>query len=296
MSDDAKQLPTKYYVDFENVHGPGLKGIEDLGEDDVVYIFFSQAAETFHIEHAIGIMNSKARVEFVEIDGGTRNALDFQLVAALFGRIEEGFQYAIVSGDVGFDAAIKMGERLELPAITRITDLTGSIEPVPTKTARRRKSAQKQTKTADANDAAETEMPTTLSGQSEAKEEQAASASKKTAALKKKQPAPSQPTSDEANKPQPKNQIEDAKKKEVSNGTERGGRYSKRKEVKAMLAERGISLKQQQLSTVMKSLNETKSKQQFYRNIIKEEGQEQGLELYRKVRDYYDAMYKVLQT
>ena len=104
----GKQKPTKFYVDFENVHGPGLKGVDELDERDEVLIFYSQAAETFHIEHVIDILKSKARIQFVEVDGGTRNAADFQLIVALVGAMDPAYDYAIVTGDGGFDAAIKM--------------------------------------------------------------------------------------------------------------------------------------------------------------------------------------------
>lgn len=33
-----------YLIDFENVHSDGLKGIEQLGEKDKCYIFYSEHA------------------------------------------------------------------------------------------------------------------------------------------------------------------------------------------------------------------------------------------------------------
>lgn len=129
MADESPIKPTKYFIDFENVHGPGLKGVDELSASDEVIIIYSQAAETFHIEHAIDILKSKARIEFVEVDGGTRNAADFQLIVALFGDMSDEFDYAIVSGDGGFDAAIKMGERMGLPAVRRMANIRGDIEP-----------------------------------------------------------------------------------------------------------------------------------------------------------------------
>lgn len=132
--------PIKYYIDFENVHGAGLKGVDALDEHDVVIIIYSQAAETFHIEHAIDILKSKARVEFVEVDGGTRNAADFQLIVALFGAMDDAFEYVIVSGDTGFDAAIKMGERMGLPTVTRFANIRGDIEVEKTEKPKSRRS------------------------------------------------------------------------------------------------------------------------------------------------------------
>ena len=123
MTQQAK--PTKYFIDFENVHGAGLKGVDTLDERDEVIIIYSQAAETFHIEHAIDILKSKAGIRFVEVDGGTRNAADFQLIVALYGNMSDEFDYAIVSGDGGFDAAIKMGERMGLPFVRRVANVQG---------------------------------------------------------------------------------------------------------------------------------------------------------------------------
>ena len=123
MTEQQRNKPTKYFIDFENVHGAGMKGFDALDELDEVIIIYSQAAETFHIEHAIDILKSKASIRFVEADGGTRNAADFQLIVALYGNMSDEFDYAIVSGDGGFDAAIKMGERMELPFVRRIANL-----------------------------------------------------------------------------------------------------------------------------------------------------------------------------
>lgn len=439
--------PTRYYIDFENVHGTGLKGVDELPEGDEVYIFFSQAAETFHIEHAIGIMNSKARVEFVEIDGGTRNALDFQLVAALFGTMSDDFDYAIVTGDVGFDAAIRMGERLGLSPIRRISDLTGSTEPPQLKRARQKRTRQdksdkqdrqekqgsqnkpatkgkekekSQAKSSEKNGgAAGGKAPEKTKGaevkgdvkddarpqhdgsqNSPAKAEGQTHRTKRTRSSQQKLPAgkePEQlPASDEpkgalptanakqmspeaspaasgdapaqetaapapqaeaapapdatpetapeaptstasVNAPEPEQApsappassapVEPANevKSETGAGTEeesgtaqddrehdapahddtpeekdaasgRSGRYSKRKDIRDMLAGAGAEVSSQQLASVMKALNGVKNKQSFYQRIIQNEGRERGLELYRQVRDHYEVMLEILRA
>ena len=282
MHSYEEQKPTKYYVDFENVHGAGLKGIDELGERDEVLVFYSQAAETFHIEHAISILKSKARVEFIEIDGGTRNSLDFQLVAALFGTISEEYDYAIVSGDGGFDAAIKMGQRLELPNVRRITDLTGSTEAPPvksTRTRRTRRTSSKEQKEQGGQQEQQVQQPQNASNGQQPQQEE------------KEQPEASSNGADEAQVDQ-----DSSSDKETAGASSRSGRYSKRKEVKALLVENGVTLNQQQLSSVMKALNGVKNKQGFYRSIIQLEKQERGLELYRQVRDYYEKMVEILRS
>ena len=413
MDSSSEHTPTKYYIDFENVHGPGLKGVDVLDERDEVFVFYSQAAETFHIEQAIDIMKSKARIEFVEIDSGTRNSLDFQLVAALFGTMTEGYEYAIVSGDGGFDAAIRMGERLELPRVRRITDLTGSTESPQPKSTRQRRSRQSRQKdkkeqagqtdhngkenepehsgqeaapvqqklpaakepqqlpapreaasdaqpqdseakpaekttgrkrrstrksSAKKGEAQENEAAV-LDAQAQAQNvEQAAeqdgkqaaeqnskrtesepeSASEELASATAASDASEAPVADEAashdlsaegdsgrdemasaegeHGQEEASATDGADEKEPGSAHARSGRYSKRKEVKALLAENGVTLNQQQLSSVMKALNGVKNKQGFYRSIIQAERQERGLELYRQVRDHYEAMVEILRS
>ena len=150
--------PLRFYVDFENVRGAGLKGVDALRAGDEVYVFYSQAAETFHIEQAIDILKSAARVEFVEADAGTSNALDFQLVTALFATFDEAFDHAIVSGDGGFDAAIKMGKRLGLPPVARFANILGDAptNSGKTKSRVRRSRAKAKTAASDTAEAAET--------------------------------------------------------------------------------------------------------------------------------------------
>ena len=147
----APAKPMKYFIDFENVHGAGLKGVDELSENDEVIVIYSQAAETFHIEHAIDILKSKARINFVEVDGGTRNAADFQLIVALYGAMSDEFDYAIVSGDGGFDAAVKMGERMGLPSVRRMANIRGDIEPEKPEKPKSRRTRRKRSNGDDAS-------------------------------------------------------------------------------------------------------------------------------------------------
>ena len=153
---EPQAKPTKYYIDFENVHGAGLKGVDALTEHDEVVIIYSQAAETFHIEHAIDILKSKAHIQFVEADAGTRNAADFQLIVALYANMDEAFDYVIVSGDGGFDAAIKMGERMGKPRVRRLGNIMGDeAEPEKPKSRRSRRSRSNRDASKDSASAAE---------------------------------------------------------------------------------------------------------------------------------------------
>ena len=427
MTEKQHNKPTKYFIDFENVHGAGLKGVDTLDERDEVIIIYSQAAETFHIEHAIDILKSKAGIRFVEVDGGTRNAADFQLIVALYGNMSDEFDYAIVSGDGGFDAAIKMGERMGLPFVKRVANVQGDeaekVEKPKSRRTRRSRSgrdaaaeapqqpegenaspeAQDQ---AQSDEASEAQNPPALEApagnaeaQSDAQAEEQAAASKRRSRRRRRsngsqdaqaatqseatQPAnnasadvaasagaeaekpareTAEPTVDQASetasvdaaaadkapteeapvKEAPGKGSKSAMKKKASPKVHEEARQdsaaarAKAAEVmrlalaepaknaekppasmtvegaeketdpvsseqnaiaaiKAVLAEKGVQLTDQQLATVAGAIDGAEGRQDFYRRIIKVERQEKGRALYRQVREHYEALAKAVR-
>ena len=52
-----------YLVDFENVNGDGLTGIEQLKAEDCVTIFYSKNAATISFEVHQALNNTKAQIE-----------------------------------------------------------------------------------------------------------------------------------------------------------------------------------------------------------------------------------------
>ena len=94
-----------YLIDFENVKSKGLTGIELLGEDDKVIIFYSENSDTISFEMHCKVMSSRASIEYLKVRVGGKNALDFQL-STLLGYLLAGGVYThifIISGDKGFD-------------------------------------------------------------------------------------------------------------------------------------------------------------------------------------------------
>lgn len=93
-----------YLIDFENVHSDGLNGIEQLAENDICYVFYSEHAGvlTFNIHKKI--IDSKAKIYYVEAQVGMKNALDFQLVSYLGYMIREDQEayYCVISNDRAF--------------------------------------------------------------------------------------------------------------------------------------------------------------------------------------------------
>lgn len=112
-----------YYIDYENVHNAGLKGLEQLSAQDYVYIFYSENASTFSVESMKLALQSVCGVEFVQAIVGAPNALDFQIVTMVFATPYEDDYHFIISKDRGYDAAIKMGQKCGRENVDRYPDI-----------------------------------------------------------------------------------------------------------------------------------------------------------------------------
>ena len=110
-----------YYVDFENVHFEGIRGIEELDEEDLVLIYCRED-DVNRIKNHIG--KTKASVRCRIVSGVSKNALDFELITDLFMSKKEGLKF-IISKDKGFDAAINEGKRNNVLCF-RKTSIKGS--------------------------------------------------------------------------------------------------------------------------------------------------------------------------
>ncbi|MBO5474285.1 MAG: hypothetical protein J6A08_10960 [Lachnospiraceae bacterium] len=97
-----------YLLDYENVHADGLEGIRTLSGDDHVIIFYSDQVKSIPFERHVEMMNSRARIEFIETHKTGKNYLDFQLTTQLgylIGKGETDTVY-IISKDQGFDSVV----------------------------------------------------------------------------------------------------------------------------------------------------------------------------------------------
>ena len=72
-----------YLVDFENVRSHGIDHINTLSAEDHVKIFYSTNSNNIPISLHRKIVASPAKVDFVAVESGTKNALDFQLATCL---------------------------------------------------------------------------------------------------------------------------------------------------------------------------------------------------------------------
>ncbi len=72
-----------YLIDYENTNKAGLNGVESLTERDTVCIFYSRNAESTTFDMLRKIKECKAKFIFIDVQVGTKNALDFQLATYL---------------------------------------------------------------------------------------------------------------------------------------------------------------------------------------------------------------------
>ena len=124
-----------YFVDFENVHEAGLKGIENLSRDDTIYIFYSTVCCKLPME----ILNeNSATVKTLSVNTG-KQALDIQLSSYLgyclnaekTGKNKQSVNFYIVSNDTDFDKIISFwSTQGNTDAITRISTIGAGTTPM----------------------------------------------------------------------------------------------------------------------------------------------------------------------
>lgn len=117
-----------YYIDYENVHNEGLKGVQKLQQGDRLYLFYSVKADTLKIDVVRQLMECPAEISFDKIINGVENALDFQLITALMCNYTPDEDYYIISRDKGYDAAIEMAGKQNRCNIYRCKEIEGAIK------------------------------------------------------------------------------------------------------------------------------------------------------------------------
>lgn len=97
-----------YLVDYENVHNDGVADIKKLSSSDRVVIFYGDSIKSIPFETHVEMMESKAKIEYIETHKIAKNYLDFQLatyLGYLIGKGEKGPVY-IISHGTGFDSIV----------------------------------------------------------------------------------------------------------------------------------------------------------------------------------------------
>lgn len=108
-----------FLVDYENVNVAGMNGLKNLNEEDTLIIFYSENASTMTFGLHRRLTETKAIIEYHNVNVGTKNALDFQLsshLGYLIGICPEpqNEHFYIVSKDNGFQVLQQYWHRIKI--------------------------------------------------------------------------------------------------------------------------------------------------------------------------------------
>ena len=256
----------KYYVDYENVKSDGLESVVQLTEDDTVYIFYSENANHLRVDIIEQIRLSKAHIEFIKVEAGIPNALDFQLITALFCQYEKGDTYYIISKDNGYLPAIHMAAKLGFDSIYKKDSIRSNDQ---------RKIAEPKTKTVEQPVNKETQ----LKEQTVRKATQPKEQPVKKAAQPKEQPV--------KKAAQPKEQpVKKAAKKQSEGEPQIDFKTLKKHLVNTYHKE----FSQREIDIIANALKRSSNRQQFYITFTKSLGMTDGRELYTLLKAGFQQM------
>ena len=118
-----------YYIDFENVKTAGLKGLDSLPSCDTVKIFAKGGSDQLKFNDIKTLMAAKATVVIEDVVTGTKNALDFQLLADLMidcmkrAGMSPAPKFIIISADHGYDPAITQMKKRSVNNVYRAVSI-----------------------------------------------------------------------------------------------------------------------------------------------------------------------------
>lgn len=98
-----------FLVDYENVNSSGLNGIDLIGQDDHVVIFYGPNSNTVSFSIMQKIREMDIEIELYELKQSAHNAIDFQLsvyLGYLIAKYPEA-EFYIISKDKGYQAVIE---------------------------------------------------------------------------------------------------------------------------------------------------------------------------------------------
>ena len=124
------------FVDFENVHNTGLNGLENLTENEIVYLFYSKNTPHLPMDVVAKISKSPADIELVE-SGAGKNAMDFVIASYLGYMINEhddNVDYFILSKDKGYKPLVDFWEDWNVKTIEDLTQFAKKNEVTAKKT------------------------------------------------------------------------------------------------------------------------------------------------------------------
>ncbi len=105
-----------FLIDYENLHTSAFSGLEDLTEEDRVFIFYTNNSDNLTFSLMQRLNNARAKIEYLKVNCGGKNSLDFQLctyLGYLIGVCRDT-RFAIVSRDKGYNTMLSFwGDKME---------------------------------------------------------------------------------------------------------------------------------------------------------------------------------------
>ncbi len=124
-------IETFYLIDYENVHGDGLSGCQDLGKSDHIVIFFTQNAKNIDMSDISN--HGSADLDMIEVPAGKQSA-DMHIgsyLGYLAGKFGSNCRVVIVSKDTDFDNIIKFWKQKTEIAVSRTEQIKKKSAPKP---------------------------------------------------------------------------------------------------------------------------------------------------------------------
>ena len=268
-----------YYVDYENVGSGGLSGLEKLTKTDRLILFYSDRADTIKMEVVQLLMKTPCQIEFCKIERGTQNALDFQLITMLY-TVESGAEYCyIISKDNGYDASIKMAQRLNLRHVFRKNSIEqalrqGSGDRVP----EFQEGATTEERIPVPHIKAEEGLNAAVKTEEGIQQHVEASISRQEPKPEAK-PEPAKPdTARQEAKPEGKDSLKNA---EVQ------------AKIGQVLTKLKVEATPENCKVIEQALSKSKDKYEFYRYFTRRFGQAKGREMYRNIRGGYNELAQI---
>ena len=96
----------KFFIDYENVHAQGFRGVEYLEPADEVVLFYSNCCRSLEKGILDKLFNSGCGFELIKLKNAGHNALDFYITSHIGETLGRGYEgsIGIVSHDKGFKA------------------------------------------------------------------------------------------------------------------------------------------------------------------------------------------------
>jgi len=265
-------MQTRIYVDFENVASSGITGISNLKEDDSVIIFYTTAADKLRFAEVVEVKDTKAEVRVRKVESGTKNALDFQLLTILFldQKKEGNAEYIIVSNDRGYDAAIMIAKENGSAPLRRASSIREIVK------------ARKHVEDEDMFEPADDDWGLTEMDFGEAPSDMSADG---TGGIHDTGGAV----------PEEKNDDDETITATASSIARQHidsaqGHYTQKlrwKRIRMFLGDNGIAANDDECRFISNTLNETKSRAEFYKMFVRHYGMKAAPEYYNKVKKFY---------